>query len=108
MCLSFFGFRLEPPASVALVAIPEPLVVTLFQRGQFDAHGAAETARALAWQGAAIFTVAAVLEGRRLAVGEGSSRQRAEEQAAGAAIELLAAGSDDPALEGADDSARIS
>jgi dsRNA-specific ribonuclease len=49
-----------------------------------------------------------VLEGRRLAVGEGSSRQRAEEQAAGAAIELLAAGSDDPALEGADESARIS
>lgn len=54
------------------------------------------------------FTVAAVLEGRRLAVGEGSSRQRAEEQAAGAALELLAAGSDDPALEGADESARIS
>jgi ribonuclease III len=56
-----------------------------------------------------IFTVAAVLEGRRLAVGEGSSRQRAEEQAAGAALELLAAGSDDPGVEGGpDDSARIS
>ena len=45
------------------------------------------------------FTVAAVLEGRRLAVGEGSSRQRAEEQAAGVAIELLAASSDEPVLE---------
>jgi ribonuclease III len=46
-----------------------------------------------------LFTVAAVLEGRRLAVGEGSSRQRAEEQAAGAALELLAAGGD-PGAEG--------
>jgi dsRNA-specific ribonuclease len=56
-----------------------------------------------------MFTVAAVLSGRRLAVGEGSSRQRAEEQAAGAALELLSAGSDDPAVEGGgDDSARIS
>ncbi|TMB50555.1 MAG: hypothetical protein E6J50_05400, partial [Chloroflexi bacterium] len=56
-----------------------------------------------------MFTVAAVLEGRRLAVGEGSSRQRAEEQAAGAALELLAAGSDEPALGGgSDESPRIS
>jgi ribonuclease III len=36
------------------------------------------------------FTVAAVLDGRRLAIGTGSSRQRAEEQAAGAALEALA------------------
>jgi ribonuclease-3 len=35
------------------------------------------------------FTVAAVLRGRRLAVGSGSSRQRAEEQAAGAALEAV-------------------
>ncbi|HET7636376.1 MAG TPA: ribonuclease III [Candidatus Limnocylindria bacterium] len=35
------------------------------------------------------FTVAAVLRGRRLAVGVGSSRQRAEEQAASAALESL-------------------
>jgi ribonuclease-3 len=35
------------------------------------------------------FTVAAVLRGRRLAVGSGSSRQRAEEQAAGAALEAM-------------------
>ena len=55
------------------------------------------------------FTVAAVLEGRRLAVGEGSSRQRAEEQAAGVALELLAAGSDDPAVgRGRDEAAQIS
>jgi ribonuclease-3 len=50
------------------------------------------------------FTVAASVEGRRLAVGEGSSRQRAEEQAAGVALELLAAGSDEHAVEGRDES----
>ncbi len=48
------------PASVALVVVGEPLVVMLFQRGKFDAVAAAETARALAWQGGAIWTVAAV------------------------------------------------
>jgi putative peptidoglycan lipid II flippase len=32
----------------------------LFQRGEFDAVAAHETARALAWQGGAIFTVSAV------------------------------------------------
>jgi ribonuclease-3 len=37
------------------------------------------------------FTVAAVADGERLAVGEGSSRQRAEEQAAAAALRLLVA-----------------
>ena len=35
--------------------------------------------------------MAATLEGKRLAVGEGSSRQRAEEIAASGAMELLAA-----------------
>ena len=35
------------------------------------------------------FTVAAVLRGERVAIGEGSSRQRAEEQAASAALESL-------------------
>jgi putative peptidoglycan lipid II flippase len=48
------------PASVAMVAIGEPIVVTLFQRGEFDARAAHETARALLWQGGAIWTVAAV------------------------------------------------
>lgn len=48
------------PASVALVALGEPIVVLLFQRGEFDAVAAHETARALAWQGGAIFTIAAV------------------------------------------------
>lgn len=48
------------PASVALVVLGEPLVVLLFQRGEFDATAAHETARALAWQGGAIFTIAAV------------------------------------------------
>jgi ribonuclease-3 len=36
------------------------------------------------------FTVAAILRGQRLAVGVGSSRQRAEEQAAAAALDALA------------------
>jgi putative peptidoglycan lipid II flippase len=48
------------PCSAALVALAEPLVVLLFQRGAFDAVAAHETARALAWQGGAIFTVSAV------------------------------------------------
>ncbi len=48
------------PASVALVAIGEPLMVALFQRGQFTALDAHATARALAWQGGAIWTVAVV------------------------------------------------
>jgi putative peptidoglycan lipid II flippase len=48
------------PCSAALVALSEPIVVLLFQRGQFDAFAAHQTARALAWQGGAIFSVAAV------------------------------------------------
>jgi putative peptidoglycan lipid II flippase len=48
------------PASVALATIGEPIVVALFQRGHFDAVASHETARALAWQGGAIWTVAAV------------------------------------------------
>ncbi|AKV01653.1 putative peptidoglycan lipid II flippase MurJ [Labilithrix luteola] len=47
------------PCSVALAALGEPLVVLLFQRGHFDAESAHQTARALVWQGGAIFTVAA-------------------------------------------------
>ena len=48
------------PASAALVVLGEPIVVALFQRGAFDATAAHETARALLWQGGAIWTVAAV------------------------------------------------
>ncbi|HEY8039239.1 MAG TPA: murein biosynthesis integral membrane protein MurJ [Polyangiaceae bacterium] len=48
------------PASAALVVLGEPIVVALFQRGEFDARAAHETARALLWQGGAIWTVAAV------------------------------------------------
>lgn len=47
------------PCSVALIALGEPLVVLLFEHGKFDAASSHETARALAWQGGAIFTVAA-------------------------------------------------
>lgn len=48
------------PASAAMVAIGEPVVALLFQHGQFDATSTHETARALLWQGGAIWTVAAV------------------------------------------------
>ena len=48
------------PASVAFVFLAEPLVVSLFQRGEFDPVAAHETARALIWQGSAIWTVAVV------------------------------------------------
>jgi ribonuclease-3 len=41
-----------------------------------------------------LFSVAAVLDGRRLAVGHGSSRQRAEEDAAGTALATLDVESD--------------
>lgn len=48
------------PASVALVVLGEPIVALLFQRGEFDAVAVHETARALVWQGGAIFAIAAV------------------------------------------------
>jgi len=48
------------PASAALVAMPDAIVATLFQRGAFDALSVHETARALVWQGGAIWTVALV------------------------------------------------
>ncbi len=48
------------PASAGLVALAGPLTVALFQRGEFDATAAYETSRALVWQGAGIWTVAAV------------------------------------------------
>jgi putative peptidoglycan lipid II flippase len=57
MCLALF---VALPASAALLVLGEPIVVALFQRGAFDAAAAHETARALFWQGGAIWTVAAV------------------------------------------------
>jgi putative peptidoglycan lipid II flippase len=57
MCLALF---VALPASAALLVLAEPVVVTLFQRGAFDAVAAHQTARALFWQGGAIWTVAAV------------------------------------------------
>ena len=48
------------PASALLVADGEPIVSLLFERGHFDARDAHETARALVWQGGAVWTVAAV------------------------------------------------
>ena len=48
------------PASALFVSLGEPVVTTLFQRGEFDAGAAHETARALFWQGAAVWTVTAV------------------------------------------------
>lgn len=48
------------PSSLALVALAEPLVTLLFRRGHFQHEAAHETARALVWQGGAVWTVAAV------------------------------------------------
>jgi len=47
------------PCSVALIVLGEPIVILLFERGHFDPESSHQTARALAWQGGAIFTVAA-------------------------------------------------
>jgi putative peptidoglycan lipid II flippase len=59
-----FGMRLALfvalSATALMVALAEPIVVLLFQRGQFDAVSAHETARALVAQGLGIWTVAAV------------------------------------------------
>lgn len=54
------GLFVALPASALLVVLAHPLVTLLFQRGQFDAKDAAETALALAWQGGAVWTVAMV------------------------------------------------
>jgi putative peptidoglycan lipid II flippase len=48
------------PATVVLVVAGEPVVVMLLMRGKFDLVAAAETARALLYQGGAIWTVAVV------------------------------------------------
>ena len=48
------------PASTLLAACAHPIVVALFQRGQFGPVAADETAHALLWQGAAVWTVAVV------------------------------------------------
>jgi putative peptidoglycan lipid II flippase len=62
------------PASAVMVAIGEPVVVTIFQRGEFDAAAAHETARALLWQGGAIWTVAAVRQTVPALYGLGDTR----------------------------------
>jgi putative peptidoglycan lipid II flippase len=57
-----YGMRLALfvaiPCSVAFIAIGEPIVILVFERGQFSALASHETARALAWQGGAIFSAA--------------------------------------------------
>ena len=59
-----FGMRLTLFVSIAatamFVGLAEPLVVLLFQRGEFDAQSARETGRALIAQGAGIWLVASV------------------------------------------------
>jgi len=59
-----FGMRLALfvaiPATALFVGLAEPLVVLLFQRGEFGADSARETARALVAQGSGVWLVAAV------------------------------------------------
>jgi putative peptidoglycan lipid II flippase len=51
LCLVLF---IAIPSTVLLAVLARPIVVALFQRGEFGAHDAIETARALVWQAAAI------------------------------------------------------
>jgi putative peptidoglycan lipid II flippase len=59
-----FGVRLTLfvaiTATALFVALAEPIVALLFQRGEFGAHAVHETARALVAQGLGIWTVAIV------------------------------------------------
>jgi putative peptidoglycan lipid II flippase len=59
-----FGMRLALfvalPATALFVGLAEPLVVLLFQRGQFDHESARQTAAALVAQGSGVWLVAAV------------------------------------------------
>jgi putative peptidoglycan lipid II flippase len=59
-----YGMRLSLfvaiPATALFAGLARPLVVTLFQRGAFDAVSATQTAHALVAQGLGIWTVAAV------------------------------------------------
>ena len=59
-----FGMRLTLfvaiTATALLVGLAQPIVVLLFQRGEFDAESVSGTARALAAQGLGIWLVAAV------------------------------------------------
>jgi putative peptidoglycan lipid II flippase len=59
-----FGMRLSLfvgiAASALFVSLAEPLVVLIFQRGQFDAGASHETARALVAQGLGVWTVACI------------------------------------------------
>jgi putative peptidoglycan lipid II flippase len=59
-----FGMRLALfvaiPATALFVGLAEPLVVLLFQRGEFDREAARQTAYALVAQGAGVWLVAAV------------------------------------------------
>jgi putative peptidoglycan lipid II flippase len=48
------------PSSVYAACFALPVVRVFFERGQFDAHAAEQTARSFAWQGAAIVAVACV------------------------------------------------
>jgi putative peptidoglycan lipid II flippase len=59
-----FGMRLALfvaiPATALFVGLAEPLVVLLFQRGEFDRESARQTAAALVAQGSGVWLVAAV------------------------------------------------
>lgn len=59
-----FGMKLALfvalPATALVVALAEPIVMLLFQRGAFDAEAARETGRALVAQGLGIWAVAGV------------------------------------------------
>lgn len=59
-----FGMRMSLfvaiPATLLFVGLAEPLVIAIFQRGEFSAHEALETSRALSAQALGIWLVAGV------------------------------------------------
>jgi putative peptidoglycan lipid II flippase len=73
-----FGARLSLfaaiPASLLLATLAEPLVVLVFQRGQFDAAAAHETARALVGQACGVWMVAMARQLTGLAYALGDTR----------------------------------
>ncbi len=85
-----FGMRLTLwitiAASVGAIALAQPLVTLIFQRGQFDSSAAEQTARAFMAQGLGIWMVAAVrqLVGVYFALGDTKTPVRV------AAIDLVA------------------
>lgn len=74
------------PAAILVSVLALPIVVAALQRGAFDASASYETARALVWQGAAIWMVAVLHEVASGFYGANDTRTPALLGLAGAAV----------------------